>query len=173
MNAMSSALRRWLLGAAAAVVGCGGAAVEEVPGLPADFQGPGVYTVPAVPAASFAVSNVHVEQGGGTVSVYYDLPTDLVGGKQSVALTGPAGGTATVSLTGAAGTSTCTVSAGKMQCDEHLTGVHVDVAQALSELPPDDPRRAAVQAFSQDPIGVLAVTFSQGEGYDGGAGGSP
>jgi hypothetical protein len=143
-----------------------------VPGLPADFQGPGTYTIPAAPAAPFALSSVRIEQGGGTVSVYYDLPAGLVGQKQRVDLTGTAEGTETILLVGTAGTSACTVSPGELRCEEHLSGVHVDAALATSELPSGDPQRAAVQAFSVDPIGVLAVALPP-TGSDDGATGNP
>jgi hypothetical protein len=38
----------------------------------------------------------------------------------------------------------------------------VDAAEASAELPEGDPRRAAVQAFVADPIGVLSVVLPAG-----------
>jgi hypothetical protein len=157
MNATSIAL---LVSAAPLVLGCGAPDEAAVPGLPAELEAPGVYTVPAAPGATFAISSVRVEQGGGTVSVYYDLPADLVGRKERVALDGAADGAGSILLWGAAGMSMCTVSPTELRCEEHLVGVHIDAAQASAGLPPGDPRRAAAEAFSVDPIGVLGVDLS-------------
>ncbi len=147
------------------LLGCGGAAVDDptVLGLPTDFMGPGVYTVPADPTVPFAVAKVHVEQAGGSVSVYYDLPAVFAAENSHIELTGPADGTATVHLTGDAGSSTCTVAAGVFSCDENLSGTRFDV-QATATLPPGDPRAAAVKAFIGEPIGVLDVTLSGSAG---------
>jgi hypothetical protein len=147
--------------AAPMLLGCGAQSSvgATVAGLPADFEGPGTYTVPEVPAAPFALASVRIEQSDGTVSVYYDLPADLVGQVQKVELTGVPDSAGTLQLSGAAGTSTCTVSATLLECDEHLSGIHIDAAQASSDLPPGDPRIAAVEAFGSDPIGVLRVAL--------------
>lgn len=143
----------------ASTLGCGGApeataAAAGVAGLPADFTGPGTYTVPAVPTVQFPISSVHVEQAGGTVSLYYELPASLVGTPTPVELTGVADGTGAIHLSGAAGTSTCTVQHAELHCDEHLSGIHVDAPPASN-----DPEHAAAQAFFVDPIGVLRVAL--------------
>jgi hypothetical protein len=162
MRPMSTLLTMAALMAAAPVfLGCGAEAFVDPSeaGLPADFEGPGVYTVPAAPTASFALSRVSIEQAGGVVSVYYDLPADLVGRTQRVELDGLPDGDGAMQLAGTAGTSTCTVAQALLRCHEALSGVHVDVAAASAGLSPGNPRLAAVQAFATDPIGVLSVTL--------------
>lgn len=141
--------------AASMLLGCGGGAT--VPGLPSDFKGPGVYTVPADPAVPFALAKVHIEQSPGSVSVYYELPAEFFPEVPDVKLTGTPDGTQTFHLAGDAGTSTCTVAAATLQCDEDLSGVHFDAAQAMAALPAGDPRVPAVDAFLAEPIGVLSV----------------
>lgn len=147
---------------AAPALGCGGATgatASGVAGLPADFTGPGSYTVPAVPTVQFPISSVHIEQAGGTVSLYYELPAELVGQKTRVEVTGASDGTGAIQLSGEAGTSTCTVSRALLRCDEDLSGVHVAAPPASSPLSGSDPERAAAQAFLSDPIGVLSVAL--------------
>ena len=138
----------------------GGGAV--VAGLPADFTGPGVYTVPADPTVPFPIAKVHVEQDDGTVSVYYDLPAEFFAQTPHIEFTGTPDGTATVHLTGDAGTSTCTVASAVLQCDEDLSGLQFDAAQAKAALPPGDPQAPAVDAFLGEPIGVLSVSLTGG-----------
>jgi hypothetical protein len=150
--------------AALMTLGCGAPEPVTVAGLPTDYKGPGVYTVPGAPAAAFDLPGVRIEQTGGMVSVYYDLPADLVGTAQSVELTGAVDATGALQLAGDAGTSTCTVSPAALDCDERLVGVHVDAAQASAQLPVGDPRRAAVQAFTDDPIGILHVALPAAAG---------
>jgi hypothetical protein len=142
---------------AALGLGCGGASAPESPSsptLPAEFTGPGVYTVPAVPSVEFPLAKVRIEQTAGMVSLYYELPAALAGKSTSVNLTGTVDPDGTVQLSGADGTSTCTVSSTLLKCNEHLTGVHL--AQPVSSTPPD-PQEAAAQAFFEDPIGVLSL----------------
>jgi hypothetical protein len=150
--------------AASMLLGCGGDESMLVPGLPSDFTGPGVYTVPAAPGVSFAVSQVQVKQWAGTVGVYYELPTEFFAQAPDVTLTGTADGTGTIHLTGAAGTSTCTVETALLRCDENLSGVQFYAAQAKAALPPSDPRVSAVAAFTSEPIGVLSVALSGSAG---------
>ena len=141
------------------IVGCGaqGPLENSVPGLPADFTGPGVYTVPADPTVPFAVSKVDIEQGDGIVSVYYDLPPAFPALAPKVKLTGMADQTDTVQLSGPAGMSKCTLSAALFECHEQLSGIRF----GPSVLPLDDRQRAAVEAFIGDPVGVLSVTLPQ------------
>jgi hypothetical protein len=158
MNPISKALVAVVV-AGPAMLGCGaqGSLVAGVPGLPADFTGPGTYTIPAVPAAPFPFSKVHLEQSSGTVGVYYELPAAFPVRSPDVALSGTADGTETVALEGPAGTSTCTLSAGIFECHEVLTGLHFDP----QDLPASDPESAAVASFIVDPIGVLRVALPQ------------
>jgi hypothetical protein len=160
---MNNQLTAW---AAAAVVtapvllGCGGGASGGLAGLPDDYEAPGTYTVPAVPAVRFPIAAVHVDQTDGTLRVYYDLPAELVPRAPRVTLIGPLDGSSTLDLSGPAGTSQCTATAGALQCREDLSGVHLD-AEAAAALPPGNPQRAAVQAFIADPIGILEVTLPE------------
>ncbi len=154
MRLMASAL---LL--ATAALGCGGEAFIDptLAGVPAQLEGPGVYTVPAAPGVAFALGRVSVAQADGDVSLYYELPADLVGRKQDVALKGAPDSATMVRLSGHAGTSTCTVAAALLRCEEHLSGVDVDVDAVRAALAPGDPRLAAAEAFAVDPIGVLSL----------------
>ena len=158
MNFISSS-RTLLVAAMAAplLLGCGAESLLEadVPGLPADFEGPGTYTVPGFPKVQFAIKRVHVEQENGTVSVYYDLPAAFSAQASKVELSGAADGTETVKLEGTAGASTCTVLAGLLECHEQLSGVRFNP----SWLPPSDPQSAAVESFLVDPIGILSAAL--------------
>jgi hypothetical protein len=141
------------------LLGCGAQSPlgDSVPGLPADFKGPGTYTVPAVPDVQFTIASVDVAQGGGTVSIYYDLPDAFPARVSKVHLTGTADETDTVELAGPAGTSTCTLSGTLLECHEQLSGVHFDA----SALPANSPVNAAVESFIVDPVGVLSVVLPQ------------
>jgi hypothetical protein len=157
MNPMRTALVTAAM-AAPMLLGCGGQVDggATVPGLPADFTGPGVYTVPADPTVTFAIAKVRVEQAAGSLSVYYDLPAEFSAQEPDVELTGTPGGTETVHLSGEAGTSTCTVTPGLLRCEEVLSGVRFDAAQAMAA---GDPLTPAVTAFRSEPIGVLSVAL--------------
>lgn len=148
-----SPIRNALWAASLFLLGCGATGSLAVTYIPEDYWGPGSYTVPAVPSVSFPISTVHVEQEDGTFSIYYKLPATLVGQPTSVSLTGAPDATGTIQLSGTAGTSTCTVTSGVLSCQEHLSGVVVSEPPAEAT----DAERAAAQAFSDDPIGVLAV----------------
>ena len=141
------------------ILGCGaqGPLENSVPGLPANFKGPGAYTVPADPTVPFAVSSVGIEQADGMVSVYYELPPAFPALTPKVELTGVADQSDTVQLSGPAGTSTCTLSAALFECHEQLSGIQF----GPSVLPLGDPQGAAVKAFIGDPVGVLSVTLPQ------------
>ncbi len=156
MNLISSS--RTLLAAALLAPLLLGCAAEtpidgDVPGLPADFKGPGTYSVPGFPDVQFAIKSVHVEQDSGTVSVYYELPAAFSARASKVELSGAADGTETVRLVGAAGASTCTVLTGLLECHEQLSGMQFNP----SRLPPSDPASAAVASFLVDPIGILSA----------------
>jgi hypothetical protein len=143
-------------------LGCGGTTTPNATAamsLPANFTGPGTYTVPAVPSVEFPLAKVRVEQTAGMVSIYYDLPAALAGTATSVELTGTADASGTLALSGDAGTSTCTISPGLLRCDEHLTGIHL--AAPSSTTPPSSQEQAA-QAFFDDPIGVLSLPLPNG-----------
>jgi hypothetical protein len=139
----------------ALALGCGGVASQSPMTLPADFTGPGVYTVPAVPAVEFRLAKVRVEQAGNHVSIYYDLPAQLAGKSTWVELDGTAEPDALIRLSGTAGTSTCTVTPSLLRCDEHLTGLQL--VAPTSAPPSSDPQAAAAQAFFDDPIGILTL----------------
>jgi hypothetical protein len=140
--------------AAAAIVwalpACNG---DVAAGIPADFTGPGSYTVPAVPAVAFPIANVHIEQEDGAINLYYWLPAALVGQSTSVELASLEDATNKLQLSGDMGTSTCTVSVGLLSCEEHLSGIQ------FRALPPSltVQEAAAAASFASDPIGVLSV----------------
>ena len=158
MSSMRTALVTAVM-ATTLLLGCDGSGDggAVIAGLPTEYTGPGVYTVPAAPTVPFALAKVHVEQAGGTVSVYYDLPSEFFAQTPRVELTGTPDGTGTVHLSGDAGTSTCTVASAALQCEEDLTGVQFDAAAAIAALPPGDPQASAVAAFLSEPIGVLRM----------------
>jgi hypothetical protein len=152
MNRMGSTV---LVMTAALGLGCGGASSpESATSLPAEFTGPGDYTVPAVPSVQFPLAKVRIEQTGGAVSLYYDLPAALAGKSTSVELDGTVNPDGTLQLSGTAGKSTCTISPALLRCNEHLTGIH---PTAPASTPPLNPQQAAAQAFFEDPIGVLSL----------------
>jgi hypothetical protein len=154
MNRIESALAAALtMGLAGLLVGCGSTVVPGPPVLPADFTGPGSYTVPAVPDVSFPISEVRIEQEAGGVSLYYDLPADLVGQKTKVELDGTMDASGTLQLSGMAGTSTCSLSTGLLSCKETLSGIQPGPLPGSAS----NAQRAAAQAFIADPIGVLDV----------------
>ena len=153
MKTISNAMAMAMM--AAPMLGCGAPTPAGVASLPDDFTGPGTYTVPAVPAVQYALAKVRIEQANGSVSVYYDLPAELVGQTTQVELTGAPDATGAIQLSGDAGTSTCTVAPGLLRCEEHLSGIQVGKPPASPPL--SDPQRAAAQAFLSDPIGVLSV----------------
>jgi hypothetical protein len=141
-------------------LGCGSGGTGAPAGatdLPEDFTGPGVYTVPAVPAAQFPIATVKIEQEDDGVSLYYELPADLAGEPVHVELHGKLDGAGSLQLSGAMGTSTCTVSPGQIVCDEHLSGLRGEPTSP--KLPPAGPQRTAAQSFITDPIGRLTVVL--------------
>ncbi len=163
MRSMQTVLATAAL-AAPLLLGCGAAssAVDAIlPGAPVAFSGAGVYTVPAVPTVTFAIEKVKVEQAGGSVTVYYDLPAVFAAQSSDVKLTGPADGTASVDLSGDEGTSRCTVASGVLTCHEDLSGLQFDPAQAMADPPASAAVAAAVAAFQSEPIGVLTVAFTE------------
>jgi hypothetical protein len=136
------------------LVGCNGTVADaRVAGLPADFKGPGSYTVPAVPTVTFPVSEVHIEQGNDDISLYYELPADLAGQKTDVHLEGAPDATGAIQFSGTAGTSTCTLTTGKLSCREDLSGIQLGPPPAST----GSAQSAAAAAFIADPIGVLDV----------------
>jgi hypothetical protein len=137
-----------------ALPGCNG---DVAGGVPAEFTGPGSYTVPAVPGVAFSIDKVHLEQDKGAISIYYALPAELVGQTTWVKLASPDGSASTLDLSGDKGTSTCTVTVGLLSCDEHLSGVSVGPIPSSAT----DAQRAAAAAFASDPIGVLTVPLPQ------------
>jgi hypothetical protein len=146
---------------ATVALGCSGPApapTPTVPGLPADFTGPGVYTVPAYPTVEFAVPWVHIEQNNGVVSIYYDLPPALAGRAVPVDATGTPDGSGPMQLSGDAGTSACTVSGGVLSCEEQFSGIHLS-PRWISPRTVSDPQQAAREAFAADPIGNLVVAL--------------
>jgi hypothetical protein len=112
--------------------------------------------VPAYPSVGFTVPWVHIEQSGGSISMYYDLPAALAGRQVPVEGTGAPDDSGAIHLSGSAGTSTCTVSNATLSCEEHLSGIHLS-PRWISPRAASDPQQAAREAFVADPIGNLDV----------------
>src|ERR1700677_5004190 len=82
---------------ACALSGCNG---DVAGGVPAQFTGPGSYTVPAVPAAAYPIAWVHLEQEDGAIQLYYELPATLVGQATWITLESPDSSASTLELSG-------------------------------------------------------------------------
>ena len=124
----------------------------------------GTYTVPVspelVPYATFDVQNVEFCEREGAVVLDYDLPALLVGKSTKISFRGASGSTAVYRLTGDNGTADCAAANGTWSCQEHLTGLQMDLPaldERLASLPPAEAtgRRAVASVFGNDPIGVL------------------
>jgi hypothetical protein len=146
------------------VLGCGasGSLTEPIPGLPPELAAPGVYTVPADPTVEFPISTVRVEQEGGSVSMYYELPAAFQTVDPHIELTGATTAGAFY-LTGHAGASTCTINGAVLLCNEHLSGVGCLQGGTRTSSPPEGAEVFAVDAFCGDPIGVLSVQIPDAE----------
>lgn len=144
---------------AVAVSACG------APGSSAEVGGAATYFVPPRgPASTYAVADVSWSVSGGEARLDYTLPRLLVGASARVSFRGPlAPDGRTATLTGALGSATCTLhpSAGvSLRCDEHFSGLRVDLAGVRDEAARVDPTRVdarveVARAFSIEPIGVL------------------
>lgn len=183
--------RRWIAAAALALAACGGgeagsadAGTPDAPSaadaspFPSPLAVP-YYEVPVedpalAPYAFFGVPDVHVVVAGGQVTLTYDFPPDLSGVEdQTVTLTGPVGPTAGREIEGtvlsdAVGTGTCTVAAGIARCTEIFSALPLDHAAAVAtvEAAATTPaeragRRAVVDAFVADPIGIVVFDLAE------------
>ena len=125
------------------------------------------------PYAFFEVPDVHVVVAGGQVTLTYDFPPDLSGVEdQTVTLTGPVGPMAGREIEGTVlsdtvGTGTCTVTAGVARCTEIFSALPLDHAAALATVdaaattPAERAgRRAVVDAFVADPIGIVVFDLA-------------
>lgn len=125
----------------------------------------GIYSVPVsaelAGAAAFGVEGVRWKVQGENATLDYVLPRELTGGRERVKLTGAfdAAKNAYI-LAGEAGTGECKVTAARLDCTEHLTGITVDAAEALALTPENvDPAQRAdvIAKFAVDPVGILVV----------------
>jgi hypothetical protein len=165
MMTLSGRFRAFAAATSMGVLGCGasGSLPEPIPGLPAELTAPGVYTVPAEPTVEFPIRTVRVEQAGGDVSIYYELPAVFQTVDPHIELAGAATTTGVFYLTGGAGSSTCTMTGARLRCDEHLSAVACRQAEARTALPVGRAEAVAVEAFCGDPIGVLSVQVPDAE----------
>lgn len=127
----------------------------------------GTYEVPVEgPIAPFSTNPVSVKFlpiPGGKFRLKYDLPAVIAGPAKEVDLVATETAPGEWSLTGTSGTGTCKSSAtGAMTCQEHLTGVGVDFAQASAAVEAlgapaseTEARIAVAKQFSIDPLGIL------------------
>lgn len=163
--------------ASASLVACSGDADD---GLTADAALPvttgsynGTYRVPTSPdlaaAASFSVDSVDWEIEGSQVTLHYNLPEGLVGGRIGVTLRGTiAPGAKDVTLTSAQGTGRCVATATTITCREEFADLGVlpisaDVVTqvAMKEFPGPVALRTHVSSvFSSDPIGFVELDLT-------------
>lgn len=165
--------------ACASLIACGDAQPDDplTPAAPlptASGTCAGTYRVPTtsqelVAAASFSVDSVDWEVAGNEVSLHYNLPEGLVGGRISVALRGTlAPGATEVDLTGEQGSGHCVATATTVTCREDLTGlgtlpISADVVTqvAMREFTgPVSLRTQVSSLFSSDPIGIVELDLT-------------
>ncbi|UJR80126.1 hypothetical protein [Sandaracinus amylolyticus] len=144
------------------------------PPLPLPYYEVPVTDPALAPHAFFFVPDVHVVVAAGEVTLTYDFPPDLSGVvDQTVTLRGPVGPVAGreiegTTLTDAVGTGTCTVdAAGVARCTEIFTALPLDYAAALAAVEAGATsaeealaRRAVVDAFVSDPIGIVVFDLA-------------
>ncbi|MEO8700822.1 MAG: hypothetical protein ABI867_12305 [Kofleriaceae bacterium] len=120
-------------------------------------------------AADFAVDHAEWTVSGSTVTLHYDLPVGLVGGKAEVTLSGTlAAGATTVALAGEVGTGTCVADATHLVCREELAGLGampisttvVEQTAASEYAGPAADRVRVANLFASDPIGFVRLDLS-------------
>jgi len=147
----------------------------------------GRYQVPTsaelAAAATYPVDHVDWTVAAGVVTLHYQLPDGLVGGRIDVTFTGtlPSGGTV-VDLAGAVGTGTCVATATTVTCREEFTDLGtlpismavVEQVAAMQYAGPVADRVAVAGVFSSDPIGLVEIDLQSPIVDDsGGGGGGP
>lgn len=174
-------MRRTLLlsfACASLTAACGDGPADDTltPGAPlptATGTYAGTYRVPTsadlAAAASFSVDSVDWEVAGSEVTLHYNLPEGLVGGRLSVALRGTlAPGATEVALAGDQGTGRCVATATAITCREDLTGlgalpISADVVAEVAMREFNGPvslRTHVSSVFSSDPIGIVEVDLT-------------
>jgi hypothetical protein len=116
-------------------------------------------------AAVYPVDHVDWTVTGDVLTLHYDLPLGLVGGKLDVTFTGTFDGTDTIAIAGANGTGSCTVTGARVACNEvfvALGTLPIDMAvveqRAVAEYPgPVADRRQLATVFGSDPIGIVEI----------------
>ena len=148
----------------------------------------GRYVVPTTQdlaaAANFAAPEVDWTVSAGTVTLHYELPVGLVGGRVPVTLSGTiASGATSVSLSSTSGSGTCTASGSLISCSESLANlpalpISMTVVQqtAVTDGVSVASRTTIANIFPSDPIGTVSLDCSKpvadGGGGGGGGGGS-
>lgn len=138
--------------------------------FPASGSYAGAYRVPVTDpaletAAVYPVDHVEWTVIGDTVTLHYDLPPGLVGGKLDVTFTGTLDGTDSVAIAGPSGAGSCTASGAKVICNEdfaNLGALPISMAvveqRAAVEYPgPVADRRHLATVFGSDPIGIVEI----------------
>lgn len=129
------------------------------------------------PHAFFGVPDVHYVTTGSTVVLTYDFPPELSGVvDQPIELSGPIAADGSSTISGPAGTGTCTApSAGIVRCTETFgAGLALDRDAALAQAAAvPDPvvragRAAVIEAFIQDPIGIVVFDLEAASEPSGG-----
>lgn len=144
----------------------------------------GTYRVPTdaslASAATFAMDTVDWTVVGDTVTLHYNLPDGLVGGKVPVTLSGafPAGSTQ-IELAGPAGVGTCVATATSVTCHEVFGDLgplplSTDVVQRVAARDYPGPAADRVNVaivFGSDPIGFVDIDLTRPVIDDKGGGG--
>jgi hypothetical protein len=142
----------------------------------------GTYRVPTSPdlaaAASFSVESIDWEVEGSQVTLHYNLPEGLVGGRLGVTLRGTiAPGAKDVTLTSAQGTGRCVATATTITCREEFAdlGILPISAEVVTEVAmkefagPVALRTNVSTVFSSDPIGFVELDLTMPVSEDHGA----
>lgn len=155
------------------LVACGGAAVPadstqgtQSPQTPATGVYSGSYSVPVsaelAASASYSVNEIEWTYTGGTATLSYKLPVELLGKSQRVSFSGPFGTTGT--LVGDAGSAECSTVDRTITCREDmhaLMPIEHDLSR-VSELAPANlasDRVSVTRVFISDPIGIASFSF--------------
>jgi len=121
-------------------------------------------------AAAFTVDHAEWTVVGDSVTLHYDLPVGLVGGKLDVTFTGTLTPDATtVALRSAQGTGTCIASASTLTCHELFANLGalpislavVEQTASLEYAGPVGDRTRVANGFASEPIGFVDLALDQ------------
>lgn len=121
-------------------------------------------------AAAFTVDHAEWTVVADSVTLHYDLPIGLVGGKLDITLTGTLAPEATtVELRSAQGTGTCVATASTLTCHElfaNLGALPISIAvveqtASLEYAGPVGDRTRVASDFASEPIGFVDLALDQ------------